>query len=309
MSTLVSIIIPAKGDLKFFPQTLQSIEDSIYCNFEVVLIDDGISPEKINWITEYFKAKQGYKIVHNSGVGIVDALNTGITNSTGTYIARLDTDDCIRPDRLGTQVDFLQMNPQIGVVGSQITYINHVGEPIGVSQYPSGYVFNSPRSFKSCLIAHPAVMIRREVLEEVGGYSSLLKYKGYDFAEDFFLWLRISRVSQLFNLQEPLTLYRQHDNQISNFKIETTLLAAILVYIKSIDPKNNISTPIQLEQLTDRDKKLLYALCLKNSNVLLLLLLNLKLLETKDLNKSLSQFIKLFSRLLSRVMGFNSLRN
>lgn len=309
MSTLVSVIIPAKGDLRFFAETLESIEDSIYRNFEVIVIDDGISPEKKTWLADFFKTKPSYKIIQNNGVGIVDALNTGISNSSGAYIARLDTDDCIRPDRLEIQVDFLHLNPQIGVVGSQITYINQVSEPIGVSRYPNGYVFNSPRSFKSCLIAHPSVMIRREVLEKIGGYSSLLKYQGYDFAEDFFLWLRISKVSQLFNLQEPLTLYRQHDNQISNFKIQVTLLAAILVFVKSIDYKNSIPTPINLEQLSSRDKKSLYISCLKQSNLLLMSLLYLKLLETKDLNKPLSRFINLPAKLLSKIMGFHRLRN
>lgn len=305
MSDLVSVVIPAKGDLSFFPQTLQSIESSIYLDFEVVVIDDGISPIMKIWITEYFKDNPKYKMIENFGAGIVDALNTGISNSSGIFIARLDTDDCMRPDRLETQVNFLQMNPQIGVVGSQVTYINAVGEQIGESKYLTGNIFKSPQSFKFCSIAHPSVMIRRSTLEEVGGYSSLLKYKGYDFAEDFYLWLRISKISLLFNLQEPLTLYRKHENQISNFKTPVTLLASLLVFVKSIDSDNAVATPIHLEPLNDEVKNSMYVACLKKSSVLLVLLLKLRLLENKDSGKLLSHLIAILAKVLSRMLGFS----
>ncbi len=305
MSDLVSVVIPAKGDLSFFPQALQSVENSTYLNFEVIVIDDGISPIMKIWITEYFKDKPRYKIIKNVGKGIVDALNTGISNSSGIFIARLDADDCMRPDRLETQVHFLHDNPQIGLVGSQVTYINALGEQIGESNYLTGNIFKSSQSFKFCSIAHPSVMIRRSILEEVGGYSSLLKYKGYDFAEDFFLWLRISKVSLLFNLQEPLTLYRKHENQISNFKVAVTLLASMLVFIKSIDRENTINTPIHLEQLSNREKKLLYVVCLKEPSVLLVLLLKLRILGTKDSSKLLTYSITMLAKVLSKMLGFS----
>jgi glycosyltransferase involved in cell wall biosynthesis len=308
MSDLVSIIIPARGDLKFFSQTLKSIEDSIYRNFEVVVIDDGILPDTKTWIAKYCKDNPRYKIIQNNGVGIVDALNTGISNSSGIYIARLDADDCIRSDRLEIQVDFLNMNPQIGVLGSQVTYINEVGRQFGDSQYLNGYVFKSPQSFKRCSIAHPSVMIRRSVLVEVGGYSSLLKYKTIDFAEDFFLWLRISKITSLFNINESLTFYRQHDNQVSNFKLGVTSFASLLVFIKSIDHQNSISTPIYLEELSDEIRKSIYSVCLKRLNFSLVLLVKLRLLETSD-SKILSSYASnLFARLLSRILGFNRSR-
>jgi glycosyltransferase involved in cell wall biosynthesis len=245
----------------------------------------------------------------NQGIGIVSALNTGISNSSGIYIARLDADDCMSSDRLKIQVDFLKSNPHIGVVGSQVTYINEVGDKIAESRYLNGYVFDSPNSFKNCSIAHPSVMIRRDVLEKVGGYTSLLIYRGVDFAEDFFLWLRISKISLLFNLQDPLTYYRQHENQVSRSKMSITSLASLLVFIKSIDCQNRIPTPIHLEQIRSREKKLLYGPCLKKFDFPLMFLLHLKLLAAKDFNKQLSNGTNLLARLLSRIMGFSRPQN
>ena len=65
MFPLVSIVIPAKGDLRFFSQTLKSIDESIFRDFEVVVIDDGIFPDKRFWVAEHFKAKHGYKLIMN----------------------------------------------------------------------------------------------------------------------------------------------------------------------------------------------------------------------------------------------------
>jgi glycosyltransferase involved in cell wall biosynthesis len=309
MSALVSILIPARGDLEYFQYALKSIDDSKFYDFEVIVVDDGISAEKRIWIAEYFRSKTGYRLVQNSGSGIVDALNTGISHSSSTYIARLDADDCVSPDRLAMQVNFLNANPDVGVVGSQVTYINENGKTVGQSKYPSGYIFKSHKSFKNCPIAHPSVMIRRDILEEVGGYLSLLKHGGYDLAEDFFLWLRISKTSSIFNLQESLTYYRQHDTQVSSRKKEVTLIAALIVYIKSLDHRNTIKTPILLDNFRIQDITQIQSWCLREFHFITLILLYLRLLEIKSSSKGLILLSNKLARLFSVAMGFNRVQN
>lgn len=309
MSALVSILIPARGDLEYFQYTIESIEKLEFCDFELILVDDGISVDKKIWIAKYFESRTRFHMIKNNGAGIVDALNTGISHCTSPFIARLDADDCIRPDRLTRQVNFLKANPSVGVVGSQVTYINENGAILGQSQYPSGFIFNSPKTFKACPIAHPSVMIRREVLEKAGGYLSLFKQGNYDLAEDFFLWLRISRFSTIFNLEESLTYYRQHDTQVSVSKKSLTLIASLLVYIKSLDSLNIIETPIHFRNSRIHSAKQIHFLCFRRFHLFTLLLLHVRLLEVRTSSPLLIFLIGRLGKFLWKVTGFDRVQN
>lgn len=249
MSTLVSIIIPAKGNLEYFAQTLESIEKSTYVDFEVVLIDDGISERALDFVSSYFSNKLNYKLIKNEGSGIVDALNTGINNSTGIYIARIDSDDYLMPERLQIQVEFLASNPLVGALGTQIIYIDEQGESKGISNYPYGHLTIPQGDFRFCPIAHPSTMLKREIIEEVEKYQSFLSYKGQEFAEDYYLWTRVSKITEIWNLNEPLTAYRQHLAQVSAVNRNVITLTSELVYLKIYDGEDQVSLPIILDSI------------------------------------------------------------
>jgi glycosyltransferase involved in cell wall biosynthesis len=251
MNPLVSIVIPAMGDLKYFTHTLQSILSSTFTDFEVVIIDDGIDSKSNQLISRQISILPNFRLLPNSGSGIVDALNTGILNSKGKYIARIDSDDCLVPERIQVQVDFLNKNPKVAVVGTQLQYIDHQGMYSGLSNYPSGRLLKERGDFKRCPIAHPSVMLRRESLREAGNYQSLLKFEGIDYAEDYFLWTRFPDETELWNLDLPLTLYRQHSNQISNFRSHITALASELVRL-NLHKQNEIALPIHFEEINGK---------------------------------------------------------
>ena len=214
MSGDFSVLIPAYGSCEFIEQTLTSICDSSAQPDEVIIVDDGITEQAIVSILK-FSPQLALAIYPNNGAGLVDALNTGIQMCKSTFIARLDADDVVTKDRFLLQLKSMCSDPEIAVLGGQVQYIDASGDLLGKSNYFSGPL-NDLREFKTkCLIAHPSAMIRRESLLEVGGYRSICRKGRTDIAEDFDLWLRISRVGKVCNLDSIILLYRQHSKQLS----------------------------------------------------------------------------------------------
>ena len=215
MNPLVTILIPARGMLQYFKQTIQSINKQSYKNLEIILIDDGIDIE--GSLLSSLAATSDYpiRIVKNRGMGLVDALNTGLHEANGELVARIDTDDLMHEERISLQVQFMNRNPNVGVLGTQIQYISIAGEELGQSSYPIGIINNHSEFDRKCLIAHPSVMYRRELIAAEGGYRKVFEWNGRDFAEDFFLWIRLRNRTSFYILDMCLTQYRQHPDQIS----------------------------------------------------------------------------------------------
>lgn len=304
MSPLISIVIPAKGDLEFFSQTLKSIHESTYNEFEVLIIDDGISKYALELITKHIYGRLNFRIVKNNGSGIVDAINTGIIESTGDYIARIDSDDCLLPERLQTQVDFLIEHPLVGVIGTQVAYLNQFGDLIGKSKYPIGSLALTTGDFRDCPIAHPSVMLRREILNKIENYQSFLKFKGREYAEDYYLWTRVATIAEIWNIDAPLTLYRQHPNQVSATNLHVTALAAELVYLKIYDLDDNISVPVNLDTLSEKMIRQYVVLGIRKIGLLFGMHLYSRFLLARSSHKLIQNILIIISKFTARVLRF-----
>ncbi len=210
---VVSVIIPVHGDAPHLISTIESITIQSFKDYEVIIILDRASKEIEIYANNLALDLENFKVVFSKKPGISHALNTGIRESSGEFIARIDADDLMRKDRLALQKNFLEQHDEVVCVGSQITKINANGIPIGRSCYPgSNRQIASTLLFRNC-IAHPSVMYRRSAILEVNGYRS-----DFDGVEDYDLWLRLSMIGQIRNMQEPLTSYRVWDNQVTTKK-------------------------------------------------------------------------------------------
>jgi glycosyltransferase involved in cell wall biosynthesis len=248
----ITVIIPVRGNAPYLDQSLESVFKSNFEPNEILLIDDGIEPKTIELIKKY---KNRISLIKSSGRGIVHALNTGISNSKGKYIARLDSDDMMHEDRLGIQHGVLEDDSSLVVLGSQVSYIDTHSKMIGQSKYPTGHLNNHINFTSKCLIAHPSTTIRKSALLEIGGYRDVVKIGDTSLCEDFDLWRRISKLGKLSNLKQSLTFYRQHNLQVSsiNFlpnEVATQIVASgfsdIYGQVVYIDP---ISRNIEQEEI------------------------------------------------------------
>jgi glycosyltransferase involved in cell wall biosynthesis len=175
-----------------------------------LIIFDRPHLDTVKIVDKYQIMDRRIRTAHSTTPGISAALNLGLSLTSNELVARLDCDDVMDKSRLEKQQLILK-DDRIVCVGSQLRIIDENDNEIRFTHYPT-----TSHSIKSSLkirnvVAHPSVMYRKRAVEIAGGYRT--EYNG---AEDYDLWIRLSKVGQILNLAEPLTNYRIHDNQYSS---------------------------------------------------------------------------------------------
>ena len=206
----VSIILPilneTEGNLRL---SLESLTNQSFANFEIIVVDDSTFKNTRSALARFAKQDNRVRIFRSPNKeGLAAALNFGIAQSKGRYLARADSDDIQESDRLQKQVQFLDANPEVGVVGAAIKKIDGHNNICGQRKYPTSHADISRVSCIKNPLCHPTVTLRREILDLWGGYDPSFKR-----AEDYELWLRLIRHGVRFaNLEEPLVRYRLSDS-------------------------------------------------------------------------------------------------
>ena len=248
-------MIPIRGDAPFLFEAIDSLSESTLKPSEILIIDDGISENRLNKLKN-MNFGLDIRVIKNKGAGLVSALNTGLEVANSDLIARLDSDDFVYKNRLEFQYEYLNSSPEIIVVGSQVTYIDKNNTILGKSSYPNGIVNNDARFHSSCLIAHPSVMYRKNQIIKIGGYREVAKIGGTSLCEDFDLWKRIAKHGIILNMKEQLTFYRQHSGQQSSkFRYETEL-ATLYVESEAFD-KNQMRLEISELGVIDSEEQII----------------------------------------------------
>lgn len=204
---LVSVLMPVHNAERYVAQAVESVLAQTFTDFELILIDDG-STDGSRSILQRFTDPKVKLITHAQNRGLVSTLNEGLRISRGKYIARMDADDRMHPDRLARQVAYMEAHADTAVVASFVDLMNADDEIIGTWDTDRSVV--QPGDIKAMMartncIAHPSVLIRRSALKELD-YDE--RQKG---AEDWDLWLRlVSRGRSIHKIPEPLLTYRVH---------------------------------------------------------------------------------------------------
>jgi glycosyltransferase involved in cell wall biosynthesis len=220
----LSILIPIYGEAPYLEMTLESIKIQENPRFEVVVVLDRPSERQIDRTKALMSKFVGSKVLISPSTGISNALNFGLVNCLGTFIARIDSDDEMISQRLEIQMNFLERYPRISCVGTQVLKINSGGQIVGQSTYPtSNFWVRRILRLRNC-VAHPATMYKRSDVLSIGGYRPQ-----FDGVEDYDLWLRLIYVGQIANLEQPLTRYRIWDGQNSTDYKVTKLIDARIV--------------------------------------------------------------------------------
>jgi glycosyltransferase involved in cell wall biosynthesis len=192
------------NDEKFVAQAIESILPQLGNNAEFLIIDD-CSTDSSPTILRCFADKNPHiRIIQNSenrGVGYCAWL--GVCEARGTYIVRIDSDDICFPDRIKKQIDFLEKNPEIDVLGAAAIEIDDQGNRGRLRQMPLNHN-DIAKTMWACPIIQPAVAFRRERILLAGNYSPKLRRR-----IDYELWFRCLKAGLRFaNLPEPLVYYR-----------------------------------------------------------------------------------------------------
>lgn len=212
---LVSVIMAAHNAEKYIAEAVESVINQTYKNWELIIVDDASSDSTSTIIERCMKRDSRIKGIHlekNSGQAF--AQNKAIEMSSAEYIATLDSDDVAMPHRIAAQVEFLEYNTDIDMVGSYAELIDEDGNVIGKKKKPTkNEEIRFPLLLQTQFI-HPSICIRKNVLIDVGCYSMNSLY-----TEDYDLWSRLlARGCKFANIDGPLIRYRVHPESITQAK-------------------------------------------------------------------------------------------
>ena len=203
MPPLVSVIMPVFNASRYLPEALESLAGQTFQDFEVVVVDDGSSDNSYEILQNFSKINLRIFRQQNAGVGA--ALARACEEAQGVFLARMDADDRAMPTRLERQVAFLQKNPEVGLLGTAISRINDLGNPLGNLFFPKDHNFICKRLIARNLFCHPTVIMRADLVSRAGGYNPSRRV-----LDDYDLWLRMVGISKMANLDEILLEYRVH---------------------------------------------------------------------------------------------------
>ena len=207
----VSVLIPAYNAMEFLPETISSILNQTYQDFEIIIVNDGSLDHIESWAKQQSDSR--IQLISQSNKGLASARNMGLANARGEYIAFLDADDLWLPAKLEKQVQILDDNWDIGLVYTWISLIDEQGKPQGKlrKNYAQGNVWLELTTH-NIVECGSVALVRRECFNKVGLFDINLPFS---CSEDWDMWLRIAAYYKFGLVREPLVYYRCHSNNLS----------------------------------------------------------------------------------------------
>lgn len=224
---LISVIMPVYNAGNFLRESIESILNQTYQNFELIIINDASTDGSVKIIREYAKnypskIKAIYLKKNINGGGDA-AGNVGFALAKGEYIARMDSDDIADPSRLEKQVRYMQAHKKIDVLGSCAYVINAQGEVMGEKNVPLSHKEIMQEFFTFHPMIHPTVMVRRSSIASKTLYSQELPSNN-----DYLTFFKMIMTSKRFaNLPDKLLSYRLHGMNDSLLKLKRNFINSL----------------------------------------------------------------------------------
>lgn len=212
----ISIVLPCRNVGATLPACITSIRRQTLTAYEVLAIDDGSTDGTAAELAAWAAADARVQVLSTGGAGLVAALNLGLAAARAPLIARMDGDDVMHPQRLALQHAYLAAHPELALLATQAVLFPARAVRGGYREYvrwQNSVV--SPADVAAAIYSeapfvHPTVVIRRDVLRELGGYAD------GPFPEDYELWLRMHRAGLgMAKLPKVLLGWREHPERTS----------------------------------------------------------------------------------------------
>jgi len=205
----VSVILPTWNRANWLEESIQSVLQQTFSDFEIIVIDDGSSDKTNEIIKKYSKQIRSITFVKNMGVSF--ARNAAISSCDSEWIAFLDSDDLWHPEKLKKQIAETKSRPK-----NRIHFTDEIWIRNGVRVNPKkkhqkfeGWIFQP--SLELCLIAPSSALLKSELFKTHGMFDESLPV-----CEDYDLWLRLTLYHQVALLNEKLmTRHGGHSDQLS----------------------------------------------------------------------------------------------
>jgi glycosyltransferase involved in cell wall biosynthesis len=198
----ITVLIPAYNVEKYIAEAIRSVLEQTFTDFELLIIDDGSTDETVAEIHTFNDPR--IRLIRANHEGFAAALNRGIEEAKGHYIARFDADDICYPERLRIQYDFMNAHPEYILTGTDADYVDMNGDKIFTLEYKA-YSDAEIRRLNPvvCPFSHATVMYKRDEVVKAGGYN--LHSPTF---EDHMLWLKMIKMGKVCNIRQSLVKVR-----------------------------------------------------------------------------------------------------
>ena len=210
---LVSVVLPVYNGSQYLRQSIESILQQSYRNFELIIINDGSQDDSQKIIDSYSDSR--ICAFEQANIGLAATLNKGIGLAKGRWIARQDQDDVSFPERLTKQVHFMNTHPGYAIVGTAAQiWVNETKtdrfhrHPYSDPELRAGLMFYNH-------FVHSSVLLDKSVVQSIGGYTTDPERQP---PEDYELWSRIAKQFPVANLPDVLLAYREVGSSMSRDK-------------------------------------------------------------------------------------------
>lgn len=223
----ISVVMTVHNGEPWTAEAVDSVLGQTFGDFELVVVDDGSTDATPDVLHRYRDPR--LRVVRHSRAGQTRALNRALRLSVAPLVARMDADDVALPLRLERQAAFLAAHPAVGLMATAGHEISPAGTIVRTLTPPT-----DDRAIRRALrrhnpFLHTSVMFRRELLDLTGAYDERLRV-----AQDYDLWLRMSRRTRLAALAEPLVLRRLTPGQASSAGDTTRIRDEVVAKLRAL---------------------------------------------------------------------------
>ena len=208
---LISIIIPTFNRASMLDNSIESVRQQTFSDWELIIVDDASTDETENVIRKHMAEDIRIRYIkHNSNIGANATRNRGIQESSGDYIAFLDDDDRWNPDKLSLQYDYFKEHPDVGVVYCGYRYIDQNSKSIFKIEWPRYMGDVSVILLRNNFIGSSVPLFKRECFELAGQFDEKLTS-----CQDWDMWIRIAQIFHFSYINKILVDIVVHGHQIS----------------------------------------------------------------------------------------------
>ena len=214
----VSVVIPSYNHAGYIAAAIQSVLKQTYADFELIVVDDGSVDDSLEVISGFTDPRM--RVITQKNQGAHSAINRGLQESSGRYLAILNSDDAYHPQRLEKAIRVLEEDPSIGLLGTFIEVVDHQSNHLGVKHgyqdfepWPIEIVersFRAGSDLRAALLTENYFATTSNYIFGHDWYERVGEFRPLRYAHDWDFALRMARLARLELLPEPLMRYRVH---------------------------------------------------------------------------------------------------
>jgi Glycosyl transferase family 2 len=215
---LVSVVVPAFNAAATLDETLRSVRGQTHRALEIIVVDDGSTDATRMLAERHAAADARVQVLHQANAGVAAARNAGWRHARSELIAFLDADDLWAPTKIERQLDAIQRaGPELGLAYCWFARIDMSSRIVALPQGSPWQGDVMPSILRSNFIGNgSAALVRRAVLEAVGGFDGSLKARGAQGCEDYLFYFRVARSYRFALVPQPLVGYRFLSHNMSS---------------------------------------------------------------------------------------------